>query len=317
MLFGGVLFPMNIRFLCVFIFLMCALAAGIADAHTLHVGNKTFALSQTKYTTPSLAFGFGNEVWYAPMTTTDLLITTLRINTNNQNYSLCEPPEFQNVPENCNCVFTDTENYTYDNDGRLIGADERLWLKNNSRETGGYIDTNFIANNNTRIKTKIYLNTRAWFFCARQAANRSSFCLLWATDDIIKTDYGNSRASSVKATGGIYIIDKNKNVTTYTHPNGQTYTITQNTQNFTTPMSMPILASYNAPNTLSINSSNHRHYYFKIWDNEVLVRDMVPVPACMRIGDFVVPENGMWDIVEQKFYGNANATGTIIYGKDK
>jgi hypothetical protein len=47
----------------------------------------------------------------------------------------------------------------------------------------------------------------------------------------------------------------------------------------------------------------------------VLVRHFVPVPCGLKIGDFVVPENGMWDIVEQKFYGN-DGTGEFIYGVD-
>ena len=67
---------------------------------------------------------------------------------------------------------------------------------------------------------------------------------------------------------------------------------------------------------LGDESPNKRFYYFKIWDNDVLVRDMVPVPACMRIGDFIVPENGMWDIVNQQFYGNSG-TGSFIYGKEE
>ena len=46
-----------------------------------------------------------------------------------------------------------------------------------------------------------------------------------------------------------------------------------------------------------------RTYYFIIRDNEIMVRHFVPVPAGLQIGDFTVPENGMWDIVEQKFYG--------------
>ena len=43
------------------------------------------------------------------------------------------------------------------------------------------------------------------------------------------------------------------------------------------------------------------------------VRDFVPVPAGLQIGNFVVPSNGMWDVVEQKFYGN-KGTGNFMYG---
>ena len=41
----------------------------------------------------------------------------------------------------------------------------------------------------------------------------------------------------------------------------------------------------------------------------------MPVPRGLQVGDFIVPENGMWDIVEQKFYGNMGS-GEFIYGVD-
>ncbi len=47
-----------------------------------------------------------------------------------------------------------------------------------------------------------------------------------------------------------------------------------------------------------------RVYYFKMTDNGKLVRDMVP---CEYNGKY-----GMWDLVEGKFYGNANSTGAFI-----
>lgn len=42
---------------------------------------------------------------------------------------------------------------------------------------------------------------------------------------------------------------------------------------------------------------------------------LVPVSQGLKIGNFIVPSNGMFDIVEQKFYPNAG-TGNFIYGKD-
>ncbi|MBO5696253.1 MAG: hypothetical protein J6S06_01950, partial [Alphaproteobacteria bacterium] len=54
-------------------------------------------------------------------------------------------------------------------------------------------------------------------------------------------------------------------------------------------------------------------YYFKVYDNGKLVRNFVPVRQGAVINEFVVPSNGMWDIVEQKFYPNAG-TGNFVYG---
>ena len=56
-------------------------------------------------------------------------------------------------------------------------------------------------------------------------------------------------------------------------------------------------------------------YYVKIWDNATLVRYFVPVPTGLEIGNYTVPSNGMFDIVNQQFYANAG-TGTFGYGKD-
>lgn len=38
-----------------------------------------------------------------------------------------------------------------------------------------------------------------------------------------------------------------------------------------------------------------------------LIKHLVPVPAGLKIGDYTVPANGMWDMVNQKYYGNAGS----------
>ena len=57
-------------------------------------------------------------------------------------------------------------------------------------------------------------------------------------------------------------------------------------------------------------------YDVKIYEDDTLVRHFVPVPCGLKIGDYTVPQNGMWDIVEQKFYGNSG-TGEFLYGSDE
>lgn len=54
----------------------------------------------------------------------------------------------------------------------------------------------------------------------------------------------------------------------------------------------------------------------KIYDNDAIVHNFVPVPTGLQIGDYIVPSNGMWDIVTQKFFGN-RGTGEFSYGKDE
>ena len=55
------------------------------------------------------------------------------------------------------------------------------------------------------------------------------------------------------------------------------------------------------------NPSNLKVYTCKIWDNDVLVRDFIPVK---RIGD---GEVGMFDAVNRVFYANAG-TGEFVAG---
>lgn len=51
-------------------------------------------------------------------------------------------------------------------------------------------------------------------------------------------------------------------------------------------------------------------WYLKIWDQDRLVRDLVPVEKGEKIYDYVVPANGMFDRVSEIFFGNANEGGT-------
>lgn len=70
------------------------------------------------------------------------------------------------------------------------------------------------------------------------------------------------------------------------------------------------------------NTVDSRRFYGQIYNYSVQTMDgnmlqhLVPVPTGMVIGDFTVPSNGMFDIVNQQFYPN-QGTGTFTYGKDE
>ena len=71
----------------------------------------------------------------------------------------------------------------------------------------------------------------------------------------------------------------------------------------------------------NINNSPQVHGYgkinwCKIYDNDAIVHNFVPVPTGLQIGDYTVPSNGMWDIVTQQFFGNSG-TGKFSYGRDE
>ncbi|MBR5354694.1 MAG: hypothetical protein IK122_01025, partial [Alphaproteobacteria bacterium] len=54
--------------------------------------------------------------------------------------------------------------------------------------------------------------------------------------------------------------------------------------------------------------------YVKIWQGNTLIRHLVPVPKDLVIGNFTVPSNGMFDIVNQQFYANGGISN-FEYGK--
>ena len=47
----------------------------------------------------------------------------------------------------------------------------------------------------------------------------------------------------------------------------------------------------------------------KIWDQDRLVRDLVPVAKGDKIYDYTMPENGMFDLITEIFFGNSNQGG--------
>lgn len=48
----------------------------------------------------------------------------------------------------------------------------------------------------------------------------------------------------------------------------------------------------------------------KVWDRDRLVRDLIPVAKDDKIYDYIMPENGMFDLVTEIFFGNSNNGGT-------
>ena len=278
------------------------MAAGVAHARILHVGDNTIKLSQTKTTTPALHVRVGDEVWYGAMCTNNQK-NTLHVKFNNIVYDVIEP-------------FTDTTNYTYDESGRLIGTNENVYLQNNGK-----------AWINTEILPSLSLITQIGVYALNYTGN-----VIYGTvgpKDAPKLDVETYRLFNHQ--GSIYfdingvanrLIGKSlsfdKNIR-YDFELGNRYVKDLNSGY--TIEKAPIKSLTFTPNDFHKLRlfDNYigitRIYYTKIWDNDVLIRHFVPVPCGLKIGDFVVPSNGMWDIVEQKFYGNSG-TGEFIYGVD-
>lgn len=98
-----------------------------------------------------------------------------------------------------------------------------------------------------------------------------------------------------------YVYDMNRNVTTV---NGTAKTFTSVT--FDSGYSLTLLALNSAGSVDSRRAVGKLHSV-KIYDNGVLVRNMIPVS---RVSDAAI---GMYDLVNGKFYVNAG-TGTFVAG---
>lgn len=181
-----------------------------------------------------------------------------------------------------------------------------------------YIDTGFKPNNNTRTYIRFYAgtlgtNVRA-IFGSRDATNYNdsytSFYLGSNTTSTgrMRVDYYNTNSNNVYLFPNTsdkteYELDYNKNIVTL---NGATHTFTPQTFNSNNNI---FLFTCNSGGIADNRMMIGKIYACKIWDNEVLIRDLIP---CYRISDNVI---GLYDIVNDVFYTNSG-TGTFSKGPD-
>ena len=296
-----------------------------ANARVLHVDDNVIKLSQTKTTDPALHVRVGDELWYGNMLPI-FIQNTLHIRYNNINYSVlsCHP-------------FTDTTNYIYDENGRLIAANENIYLESTGTQ---WIDTEHVPTLVTRSELELKFSDDGYktgtgqgrFFGIIDRINKSNYTMNWANNtnvlfwlclwssiggpswcQPIRTDID----SRIKTTKQLLVLDAKNNHVHYSTTSLQLQG-RQTTENYSIYLFGSHVVESNGTETASVYDSNNSMYIYstKIYEDDVLVRHFVPVPCGLKIGDFVVPSNGMWDIVEQKFYGNMG-TGDFIYGVDE
>ena len=274
-----------------------------AHEHILHIGDDYLYLNSEKNTIPSLNVKIGDDVFYANMSTCPFKINS---DSERELHISYEGKEYY--------VFDDTVDlYEFDENANLIGANPCLYLESTGTQ---YIDTGFMPNQDTRIVATIYqtnfIDTN--FFGARN----EQYQFYWFTcvgDMYYRDDYFSELVKNTRCqTGKKILIDKNKNVTTVTIEDFSDIYFNHLYKKFNVLYTMLLFGAHSGAN-IHIAKTGVRFYETFIYDNDVLVRHFVPVPAGLIIGDYVVPSNGMWDIVEQKFYGNSG-TGNFIYGID-
>ena len=175
-----------------------------------------------------------------------------------------------------------------------------------------YIDTFIQGNNTTKVdirfdSSKYSASSENCVLGSRVFSGSSIFILGFYSRGWY--GYGTSQGSPMLLTGGIYEVrlDKGKfysyNTTTSEWELKNTYT----SETFTTPSNM-ILFGERRGNTVS-QLSSIKFYYCKIFNNDILVRDYIPVK---RKSD---DEICMYDKVTNQFFTN-QGTGNFIAGPE-
>lgn len=171
-----------------------------------------------------------------------------------------------------------------------------------------YIDTDYIANSETELRfkynTQLTTSISCLFSSRQKYATRDISYFPTANGatkpQIVFGSYGLASGSSIVPSETAEVIMK-KTLIKY---NNLQFTFTASS--FTCPDNL--LLFKNSPSSTYNGRFGGKLYYFKIYDNGTLVRDFKP---CLYGG-----EAGLWDSVENKFYGNANSTGTFSVGNE-
>lgn len=185
--------------------------------------------------------------------------------------------------------------------------EELTWEEIDYIESSGtqYIDTKFIPNQNTRVEVRFLftenLTSNAWIFGARTTyqQNDFGFCALYPSL-IFFSAFGAKEYSGVSVqVSKEYIVNKNKNVTTI---NGSSNTLSTST--FTSPTTLALFGNHEPSGFKGL--SKIMLYYAKIYDNDTLIRDFIPIK--LNTGKYA-----LLDKVNNQVYRNAG-TGEFIGG---
>ena len=211
--------------------------------------------------------------------------------------------------------YADKKFYTA-TEGKYIGKDDIEYVELEYIESTGtqYIDTLFCPNQDTTCEVSLYKNTNnacrifgAW----STSYHENTFSIGTDGPDNSYIGYdsqydgGNNGRKIPTIPNGNHIVGLYKNVYKLDNNIIKTY----NYQNFTCTRSIYLFAQHTHNEALEQYGA-YRLYYCKIWNNDTLVRDLIPVK---RKSDNVIC---MYDLGSKQFYTNSG-TGTFIAGPEK
>ena len=161
-----------------------------------------------------------------------------------------------------------------------------------------YIDTGFIPNHNTRIVCEFMYLGNDNIYGARYSTNERNFSLR-VKDGILCVGYVTQEATEITVDTNWHIADHNKNMF---YLDG-TFIVEREVVEFEAPKPFIIGGIYSVA---KIYYGSCRYRSCEVYDNEALIRDLVP---CLN-ADGVA---GMYDRVDGVFYGNSG-TGEFVLG---
>lgn len=175
-----------------------------------------------------------------------------------------------------------------------------------------YIDTGLKANNNTRIEMNCEIlsdnsangESVLTIFGARSSGSVKNFSLIYDLDnDRWSYGYGSTRSYlSSNNPVGKYIVDANKQ---YCYLNNDT--LNNTTSTFSCEYNMYLFALND--NGDAMWTTTGRIYSCKIYNNDVVIRNFIP---CKNVNGDV----GLYDIVNDDFYGNSDSNADDFIGGD-
>ena len=142
-----------------------------------------------------------------------------------------------------------------------------------------YIRTGFYPNNNTRVVADIYCDSDQpsslyAVYGGRKNRHEKTYSFWVTKTSTVRFDYGSEQYSvSFKTPGQRFTVDTNKNVLYI----NSTEKATATSETFVSPYELLIGSNNQSDGTLETRCFKGRIYSFKIYDNNTLVRDYIPI----------------------------------------
>ena len=198
----------------------------------------------------------------------------------------------------------------FGNQTQLVSADENVYLQSDG--LGQYIQTNIHATGDTEVSTSFsvaQIETLSSIFSSRTSYNNANFGLSSREQGVLTAYYNKSNIDIpnciVQPNRRIYIDMIKNNISV----DNMSYSSIANYASFTASIPLRFFALATSTPSFFLNGKLYRTNIVNGNDKY----DFIPVPKGLQIGYYTVPSNGMWDIVEQKFYPN-QGTGAFTIG---